>query len=138
MNIIFELLIIVAISLFWVFFSALILCFGKDEHCYIRSEGIEKNNYLLNKTIFLFLPAFLMTRNWKTGIIRKDTFWGLIIIYIYQLCFFLSDLIFYLVTQSNMVIEKPFVFVILVLVPLLGSPILRIITTKMLSKRNVE
>ena len=138
MNIAYELLIIIAISLFWSFFAGPVLCFGKDEHHYIRTHGVEAKNYLLKKSIFLFVPVFVITRNWKTGIIRKDSFWSLISLYIYQLCFFVADLIFYLITQNNMVYEKPIIFVILALIPLLALFILRGAITIVLLKENAE
>lgn len=83
MNYIFETLIIIGVALFMIMFASLI-CF-RDEHFYIRHKGVEEKYYFLKKTKFLFLPAYAMTWNWKTGIIRKSTLWGFVrVLYIFS------------------------------------------------------
>ena len=109
MNYIFETLIIIGIALFMIMFATLV-CF-RDEHFYIRFNGVEKKHYVLRKARFLFLPAYAITWNWKTGIIRKSTLLGLFGFYMYFLAFYISDLVYYLVTRNNLVLKQPIVFV---------------------------
>lgn len=70
----YETLIILAIAIIVIGFATLI-CF-RDKHNLSKSAEIGKNHYILNRSRFLFLFAFGMTWNWKSGIILKSTFWG--------------------------------------------------------------
>lgn len=119
MNYIFETLIIIGVALFMIMLASL-FCF-RDEHYYIRHKGVEEKHYVLKKTKFLFLPAYVLMWNWKTGIIRKSTLWGLFGFYMYYLGFYISDLIYYLITGSNMILKQPIIFIALaVFVPIVS------------------
>lgn len=137
MNFIFETLIIIGISVLFVFFAALI-CF-RDEHFYIKHEGVEKKHYILKKLRFLFLPAYAVTWNWKTGIIRKSTLWGLFGLYMYFLCFYIFDLIYYFLTVRNFVLSQPIIFVVLaVFVPLISILVFGFVKLSVQRKNNED
>lgn len=129
MNYIFETLIIIGVALFMIMFASLI-CF-RDEHFYIRHKGVEEKYYVLKKTKFLFLPAYAITWNWKTGIIRKSTLWGLFGFYIYFLGFYISDLVYYLVSNSNLILKQPIAFIaVTVFVPIVAIILFAVIKAR--------
>ena len=116
MNFIYESLIIIAIAFAIIGFAS-IICF-RDRHYFIKSKDIEKKHYILRKSRFLFLYAFAVTWNWKSGIILKSTFWGTLGFYAYYLCFYVADMVYFIVTDNYMIITKPIIFVIFaVIVP---------------------
>ncbi len=137
MNFIYESLIIIAIALVMIGFTSLI-CF-QGNHYYIKSKGIEKKHYVLKKSRFLFLYAFCMTWNWKSGIILKSTFWGTLGFYAYYFCFYVADMVYFIVTDNYMIITKPLAFVIFAaIVPWISAILFCAIKSIILSKRKEE
>jgi len=135
MTFIYETLIIIAVAIFLIAFASLI-CF-RDEHFFIRTKGIEEKHYILKKSRFLFLFALAINWNWKTGIIRKSTFWGTLGFYIYFLVFYIADMLFYVLTNKYMVLEEPIYWVMfLVISPIIASLIFCLIKALVLNSKN--
>ncbi len=119
MNFIYETLIVIAVAIGLNAFASL-LCFC-DRHFYIKTSGIERKCYVLKKSRFLFLFALAVNWNWKNGIIYKSSFWGTIGFYIYFLCFYIADTIYFILTKNCMVVAAPIYWVaFLVILPLIA------------------
>lgn len=126
MNFIYETLIIIAVTLGQVAFASL-LCF-RDEHFFIKTKGLEEKHFFLKKSRFLFLFALAVNWNLKNGIIRKSTFWATIWYYLFFLCFYIADAIYFALTKSCMVTNAPIYWVaFLVILPIVVSMIYMIV-----------
>lgn len=139
MNYLLETLIIVGIAIFCLGFISLICFRGRDEHYFIVTDVVRKDHYVLKKSKFLFLFAYGLTWNWKTGLIRKSVLWGYVACYLYYLLFYIADLVYYLVTSKNMIFNEPVLFVVFsVVVPFVAGIVASFLTAISTNRENTD
>ncbi|MDE7454972.1 MAG: hypothetical protein K2M64_04005 [Clostridia bacterium] len=137
MNLFYETLIIIVVALFQVAFASLI-CFS-DEHFFIKTKGLEEKHYFLKKSKFLFVFPLAVNWNLKNGIIRKSSFWATIGYYIYFLCFYIADVIYYAVSTSCMVITAPIYWVVfMVILPIVISVVYLVVKCVIYIKKKAD
>lgn len=139
MNFIYETLIVIAIALVEIGFASFICFRGRDEHYFIKTTEIMNDHYVLKNTRFLFLFAYGLTWNWKTGIIRKWILWVTVGFYSYFMCFYIADLTYYLVTHSYMILVEPIYFIVFAaIIPIVASIIISVATLNKRAMSNIS
>ena len=116
MKIYWELLIIFGVAIFNTWYNALV-CF-RDRNFQSRCGVDRTRYYILDKGKIWFLPIYLTMRNWKSGVIKKTAFWGVLVMYAYYTAYGVATIIYRCVAYGYLIEDHGFIFVlIMILVP---------------------